>query len=41
MVEPTTKLFYQWQKQGFVIDFVRYDNAGENVKLDKRTKDAD
>jgi len=41
MVEPTTNLFYQWQKKGFVIHFVRCDNAGENVKLDKRTKDAD
>ena len=40
MIEPTTKLFYQWQKKGFEIDFVRCDNAGENVRLEKRAKDA-
>ena len=25
MIEPTTKLFHQWQKKGYVIDFVRCD----------------
>ena len=41
MVEPTAKLFYQWQENGFVIEHVRCDNAGENVKLDNRVKDSD
>ena len=41
MVEPTTKLFYQWQQKGFEIAHVRCDNAGENVKLEARVKDAE
>jgi hypothetical protein len=38
MVEPTCEQFQRWKDAGREVKFVRMDNAGENVKLQKRCK---
>ena len=41
MVEPTVELLNQWQQQGIGISYLRMDNAGENLRLEKRLKSTD
>jgi hypothetical protein len=36
MVEPTSEQFQKWIQNGISVDFVRMDNAGENMLLQKR-----
>jgi hypothetical protein len=41
MVEPTCKQFQRWKNLGREVQFVRMDNAGKNVSLQKRCENAD
>ena len=41
MVEPTCELFSKWKVKNRPVQYVRMDNAGENVKLEQRLKSSD
>ena len=41
MVEPTCEQFEKWRQAGYPVKFVRCDNAGENILLEKRCKSKD
>ena len=41
MVEPTCELFKKWSQDEKPVGSVRFDNAGENVKLQQRANSAD
>ena len=38
MVQPTIELFKSWERDGYPVNYVRCDNAGENKKLESRLK---
>ena len=41
MVEPTCKQFHWWRESGRPIKYVRCDNGGKNLKLEKRADSSD
>ena len=41
MVEPTLKLLHLLEQQGFAVEVIRMDNAGENTLLKERAHSAD
>jgi hypothetical protein len=41
MVEPTCMLFEKWRQDGKPVKYLRLDNAGENIGLQKRSDSAD
>ena len=40
MVEPTCEKLHKWKENGYNVTTIRCDNAGENVKLQKRSDSA-
>jgi hypothetical protein len=41
MVEPSCELFFRWKQGGNPVSFIRCDNAGENMNLQKRVNNVD
>ena len=41
MVEPTIELFNMWKQNGIDVSIIRCDNAGENMRLEKRLASAE
>jgi hypothetical protein len=41
MIEPTCEQFHKWEQRDIPVKQVRCDNAGENIKLEKRCASAD
>jgi hypothetical protein len=41
MVEPSCELFFRWKQGGNPVSFIRCDNAGENMTLQKRVNSVD
>jgi hypothetical protein len=41
MVEPTWEQFQKWKSNGYTVNFLRMDNAGENVLLKQRCESKD
>ena len=41
MVEPTCEELFKWKQMGKEVQFLRMDNAGENLKLEQRLRSKD
>jgi hypothetical protein len=38
LVEPTCKIFNQWENEGHKVEYIHCDEGGENIALQKRLK---
>ena len=41
MVEPTCELYQRLKDKGMPVKIIRYDNGGENIKLEERCNSVD